>query len=340
MSDLLTPDDTRDALRKLGGLLLGIGFLLWEIRVNDGLSDFVQFLLFAVPAAFLYGFGVFTIKETGGLRSWQVVYAIFGLLLIPFALDQFVQMVGGSSSNLNTFWIWGVTAALAGYAGVVVGVRWALLFGTIALVISWSALWDKIVGLGDDIGVYRGLLGILSIALLAGAVFLWRENPGEDEGADTAADVTGDRGLWKGSELLTGAGIAAVLACSLGVAAPLNQLGDAFGPLGVPAGAISAPGTSLLWDALLLVVSLGLLAIGSRIGVRGPVYVGGIGVLIFLYLVGLDVDDDLESFQQQEIGVWPIVVLVLGAVAIGLSFVKESSQGDRPSELVRKIRGR
>jgi len=339
MGDLLAPDDTRDALRTVGGLLLGIGFLLWVIRADDGLSDFVHFLLLAVPAVVLYGLGVATIENTAGLRSWQVVYTIFGLLLAPFALDQFVAVVGGSASNLNTFWIWGVTAVLAGYAGVVVGVRWALLFGTIALIISWSALWDKLIGIGDEIGVYRGLLGILSILLLGGALFLWRENPGEDGGAVTATDVTGDRGLWKGSELFTGAGIAAVLACSLGVAAPLNQLNDLFGGFGVPS-AINVPGTSVFWDALLLVISLGLVAIGARIGVRGPVYVGAIGILIFLYLVGLDVDDDLESFRKEEIGIWPIVVLVLGTLAVGVSFVREASQGDRPAQLVRRLRGR
>jgi hypothetical protein len=335
MSDLLAPDDTRDALRNLGGLLLGIGFLLWVFRVNDGLSDFVLFLLLAAPAAFLYGLGVFTLRETRGLRAWQTVYTGFGLLLVPLALFAFVNLVDGEPSDLNTFWIFGLTAALGAYAGIVAGVRWALLLGGVALIISWSGLWDKILGdegLAGNFGIYRGLLGILSILLLAAALFLWRENPGEERTAATATDVTGDRGLWKGSELFTAAGIAAVLGCSLGVASFVNEAGTLPVEINVPA-------TSLFWDALLLVISLGLIAVGSYIGVRGPVYVGAIGLVLFLILVGADLDDDSESFSEQKIGIWPIVVLVLGALAVGLSFVREASQGDRPARLVRRLRG-
>lgn len=336
IGDLLAPDDTRDALRNLGGLLLGIGFLLWVIRVNDGLSDFILFLLLAAPASFLYGLGVFTLRETGGLRAWQTVYTGFGLLLVPLALYAFVNLVDGQPSDLNTFWIFGLTAALGVYAGIVAGVRWALLLGGIALIISWSGLWDKILGdegISGNFGIYRGLLGILSILLLAAALFLWRENPGRDAGADTATDVTGERGLWKGSELFTAAGIAAVLACSLAVPGFLNEAGTFPVEINVPA-------TSLFWDALLLVISLGLIAVGSRIGVRGPVYVGAVGLFLFLILVGGDLDDASEAPEEQRIGVWPIVVLVLGALAVGLSFVREASQGDRPAQLVRRLRGR
>jgi hypothetical protein len=336
MTELLTPDDTRDALRKLGGLLLGIGFLLWVVRVNDGLSDFFLFLLLAAPAAFLYGLGVFTIRDTGGLRSWQAVYTGFGLLLVPLALFAFVNLVDGQPSGLNTFWIFGLTAALGAYAGIVAGVRWALLLGGVALIISWSGLWDKILGdqgISGHFGVYRGLLGILSILLLAAALFLWREDPGEERRAATATDVVGERGLWKASELFTAAGLAAVFACSLGVAGFVNQA-DTL-PVDV-----NVPGTSIFWDALLLIISLGLIGVGSYVGVRGPVYVGAIGVLIFVILVGGDLDDGSEAPEGQKIGIWPIVVLVLGALAVGLSFVREASQGDRPTRLVRRLRGR
>ena len=48
--------------------------------------------------------------------------------------------------------------------------RVQLLLGSIAVIISWTALWDKILsgGIGAHWGVYRGLLGILAIGLLAG----------------------------------------------------------------------------------------------------------------------------------------------------------------------------
>jgi hypothetical protein len=255
--------------------------------------------------------------------------------LAPAALFAFVDLLGGTASSLNTFWIFGVTAALAGYAGVVAGIRFQLLAGSIAVIISWSALWNKLLGdegIAGHFGVYRGLLGILAIGLLAGALYLWRENPGPDEPAATATDAGGDAGLWKASELLTGAGIAAILGCSLGAAGQAAQSGfPLFGNL---------PGTSVFWDALLLVIALGLVALGSTMGVRGPVYVGAIGLVVFLLLVGLDLDDGGEAASEQKIGIWPIVVLVLGALAVALSAVKEASQGEKPRQLVAKLKGK
>ena len=179
-----------------------------------------MFLVLAIPAAYLYG-AIFTRPQTGELRVWQVVHGTFGLIFVPLALFQLIDVLGGSASPLNTFWIFGVTAALGFYAGAVAGVRVQLLLGSIALIISWSALWDEILadGIGAHYGIYRGLLGLLSIGLLAGALSVWRNNPGGDQVAASATRPAGDLGLWKASELLTGAGIAAVLACSLGVTA-------------------------------------------------------------------------------------------------------------------------
>jgi hypothetical protein len=333
MSDFLTPDDTRDVLRKHGGLLLGIGVLMWLLRKGGEMSDFVVFILLALPAVYLYGLGVFTTKETGGLRPWQAVYTIFGLIFVPLALFQFVQLVDGTPSNLNTFWIFVVTAALGGYAGIVAGVRYGLLLGAIAVIISWSGLWDKILGdegIAGHLGVYRGLLGILAIILLAVALYIWRENPGEDRGASTATSVGGDPGLWKGSELLTGAGISAVIACGLGIttAASLSPL-----PL-----QITTVETNLFWDVALLLISLGLVGIGSQLGVRGPVYIGAIGLFLFLLIAGLDLNEGSNA-DPSNFGIWPLALLIIAAILIGLSSVKEASQGDKPTELVQKLRG-
>ena len=60
--DLLRPDDTRDALRKLGGLLLGLAALMIYIRKGPFLTvnphqwaSFPMFLVLAIPAVYLYG---------------------------------------------------------------------------------------------------------------------------------------------------------------------------------------------------------------------------------------------------------------------------------------------
>jgi len=345
MNDLFKPDDTRDALRTAGGILFGLAFVMILIRKGSGPGHWAKFPLFldvAIPAATLYGLGVFTKDKTGGLRVWQAVYAVFGLLLVPLVLLQFVDLVGGSpGTSMNTFWIFGVTAALAFYAGIVAGVRFQLLLGSIAAIISWSALWDALLGggIGENWGVYRGLLGLIAIALLAGGLFLWRTNKGGDEGAATATYPGGEIGLWKASELLTGAGLAAVLACSLGglVTFFVVSVAQAFGP--TEALRIQTPiETTNAWDIMLLVVALGLVWLGSLIGTRGPVYVGAGGLGLFLVIAGLDLNNTPP--HQTHFGVWPWALLVLGLVGIAISFTREASLGDQPRRLVQSLRGR
>jgi len=340
MNELFTPDDTRDALRKLGGILIGLAALMIYIRKGpfislnpDQWAAFPMFLVLAIPAVYLYG-AIFTRPQTGELRVWQAVHSTFGLAFVPLALFQFIDLIGGTpGTSLNVFWVFAVTAALGFYAGAAAGVRVQLLLGSIALIVSWSALWNRVLenGIGTHYGIYRGLLGILAIGLLAGALYVWRTNPGGDEVSSSATGPAGDLGLWKASELFTGAGIAAVLACSLGITAVSNLT-----PLAQPN--VAPIETNNLWDILLLVISLGLIGIGSQIGTRGPVYIGAIGLVFFLLIVGLDLDSDEP--HPFEFGGWPWVLLALGVAGIVLSYVGEASQGDRPRRFVETLRRR
>jgi len=322
MTDALKPDDTRDGLRKLGGLLLAAGAFMIFIRKSGSTDDwgsFPLFLVLAIPAAFFYGGGVLTVGETGGLRSWQAVFSVLGIIMVPFALLQFIDLVGGTPGTaLNTFWVFGVTAALAAYAGIVAGIRFQLLAAAIAVIISWTGLWSKILdGLGDDIGVYRGLLGILAILLIVAGVAVWRATDDDEEG------------VRRFSELFTGAGIAAVLACSFGIT-------SITGLIPVPVPGFQAIETNLFWDVLLLAISLGLIGVGSLIGTRGPVYVGAIGLILFLLIVGLDLND--ETPDPTNLGVWPII-LVLGGGGLLAASLSGFTLGDQPKQWVERIKG-
>ena len=341
MNELYRPDDTRDALRKIGGILIGLAALMIYVRKGPLFSvnqhqwaEFPMLLVLAAPAVYLYGGAVMTRPATGELRVWQVVHSTFGLIFVPFALLQFVDVIGGTpTASLNLFWVFGFTAALAFYTGAELGVRVQLLLGSIAAIVGWTALWNKLLsdGISHHYGVYRGLLGILAIGLLAGALYLWRTNPGGEERASSVLGPTGDPGLWKASELLTGAGIAAVLACALGITAVANLNPLAQSP-------VSPIGTSSFWDVLLLLVSIGLVALGSTLGVRGPVYIGAIGLFFFLLIVGLDLNS--EHPNPFKLGGWPWILLLLGLGAIGLSFVRSASLGDQPRRFTENVRGR
>jgi hypothetical protein len=121
-----------------------------------------------------------------------------------------------------------------------------------------------------------------------------------------------------------------VLACSLGIAsiASLNPLATS------PVAPIA---TSWFWDILLLAISLGLVGLGAQIGLRGPVYVGAIGLFLFLLIVGFDLDEG-DKADPSKLGIWPILLLVLGGLGILLSGVKEASLGDKPRQLIQNLR--
>ncbi len=322
MSEALKPDDFRDALRKVGGLLFGLGFVMIFLRKGQDWGDFALFLTLGVPAVLLFGVGTSTARAAGEVRPWQAVFTIFGLLLIPFAIGQLVDVVGDSGSDLNVFWIFGLTAALGVYAGHLVGVRFALLVSCVAAIVSWTSLWDKLLGdegVAGHIGTYRGLLGLLAILLVIAGIRIWRDERDEEEG------------LRKFSEFLTGAGIAAVLGCSLGVTALLTLF-----PIPFVSG--FAIGDSTLWDVLLLAVSLGLVGLGTTIGVRGPAYVGAIGLGLFALIVGLDLNE--AQPDPSNLGLWPILLLVGGGLAFFASLSERVSLGDAPRDWIRRISGR
>jgi hypothetical protein len=71
------------------------------------------------------------------------------------------------------------------------------------------------------------------------------------------------------------------------------------------------------WDLYLLVVSLALVWIGSRVRARGLGYVGGVGLLAFLVSVGEQVTR-LESGHAPTTSIvgWPLALLIIGLVGL------------------------
>jgi hypothetical protein len=340
---LAVGDEGGDALRKLAGLLLALGLVVVFIRrssLGDVWGDLPLLLVLLITFLFLYGIALLAgpptfaeapaaapgtpagapppaapttrVEEPAG-GSWQAVYAVFGVIVLPLVLLQFLEWVDGNTgAPLNIAWIFLLTAVAAVAAAFLLRTRYTLLLAGLALIVAWLALWDELLtdGLVADAGTLRGLLVLISVILLAGAVGAYLWEPGR-------------AGIRRASEVVTAAGVAAVAAGGLSII----TFAVVQGEVGVDAGFVATP--NFFWDLVLLVASLLLILYGARFSTRGPVYVGAIGLLIFAIVVGLEVGDlaeavsgaDIEAIPEGSIVGWPLALLLIGAAAFVLSLL-------------------
>jgi hypothetical protein len=328
LSRPFAPDDGRDALRILAGLLLGLGFVMaWARKSGDplnGWGDWGLFVTLLIITVFLYGVGLAGRLTTPTVRAWQAVYVVFGILLIPFLLLQFIEAIGGNAAaDLNFFWVLLLTAAAAAFAALVADVRYGLLLTTIALIISLSALWDKVLsnGLVSHYGIYRGLLVIYGLLFLALAFAVYRFDPLARLRPGGVAASEPQRWL-RAQDVITGSALSAVLAGSITFTAFFAQTNSLFAP------PVASP--SLLWDLELLVASLLAVLWGARFAVRGPTYVGAIGLLIFLIDVGSEVG---VTLRESTIVGWPLILALVGAALFAASLAPNVETPDAEARL-------
>ena len=309
--------DPGDWLRLVGGLLFAVGALVLFVRKEESWSDVPLLVVLLVPCAALYGMGVGAGRgaEAGGpdrvVPTWQGVFLVFGVLLVPLVLFQFLEVVDGDTGNsLNSAWIFLATAALAGLAARRRGATYAALLAGLSFLTAWLFFWEEIL---DDPSIedFRWLLILVGAGLLAVALALRGARPAQS------------------SELVTAAGLAAVGAGLL-VSVEIAVQGF-FGLFGGDGGDTGEQGTG--WDAFLLVVSLALVIYGSRAARRGPAYVGAIGLAAFVLIIGrelagLAAGDDPEG----KVMGWPLLLLVVGGAALVASFVVARRGAGRPVE--------
>jgi hypothetical protein len=334
LSRLFAPDDGRDALRTLAGLLLGLGFAMAWARKSGGLENgwgnWGLFFTLLIITVFLYGVGIVGRLSTPTARGWQSVYLVFGLLLIPLLLFQFIEAVGGTAgTSLNVFWVFLVAAAAAFVATLVADVRYGLLLGSIFIIVSWSALWNKILSntIISHYGIYRGLLVIIGLVLLAGAVAVYRLDP---LARLRPGGETPEPDRWtRAQDMVTGAAIAGVAAGALTFGAVFGQSGSLFVP--------PLPSPSLLWDLVLLVASLLAVLWGATLGNRGTTYVGAIGLFIFLVDVGSELG--INDIPASTIVGWPLFLALVGAALFLASMAPNVSAPDLTERIRGTVRG-
>ena len=287
--------DRRDWLRLAGGLVFAAGAIALALRKESDWGDWALFFVFAIPCAALYALAFAGRRDLPRLQGWQSAYFVFASLLLPLALLEFVDAVGGDAgAELNLTWVFGIAAAVAALTSLRGHAWWQMLLAGVYAIVAWLALWDKILD-NPSASTIRWLLIVFAVGLIAAAVVAARA------GRPQAAD------------LVTTAGIAAVVAGAISFAGLAGAAANVGGLLG---GGGAAPSEG--WNVYLLAVSLLLIAFGVRAATRGPAYVGALGLVAFIVLVGQNVGavgDDRTSVVG-----WPLLLLLIGAAIMVASF--------------------
>ena len=294
-------------------MLFAVGAIVLFVRKSGHheWSSLALLLVVGVPAATLFALALTAPAPPSGERArpWQTVLMVTSILLGPVVLLEFLDWVGaGTGHVLYVAGVFAVTGLLAGYAAERARVSYAALLAALALLVSWLLVWGKILD-HPSADTYRWLL------VAGGAVLL------------VVSAGLGRSGAIGASEVATAGGVAAVAAGILGVI-----VGSVFGvvrgitSIGARAGAHIpfAASTSGLqhfgWDLYLLIVSLALVWVGSRARVRGPGYVGGIGLFAFAISAGAQITR-IESGRAPTADVvgWPLALLIVGLAALAAS---------------------
>jgi hypothetical protein len=298
--------ERREWLRLFGGLLFAAGALVLAERKGSDWSDWAIFFTLLVATSVLYAAAAMAARELAPLQAWESAFYTFAIILLPLTLASFVNAIDNSpDGRINAFWILGVSAAVAVYVALRRGAWWQMLIAGIYAIGAWVALWSKILD-NPSADTIRWLLIAFAAILLVAAAALARERRPQ------AAD------------LVTAAGISAVVAGAIGLAGLSGAAGGVSGLV-----SDSTPKPTQGWNVFLLLVSLALIAYAARSVTRGPGYVGAIGFAVFITLVGTNVVARLKGDDADAVVGWPLVLLLVGAALLAASFFTPGA-GARP----------
>jgi hypothetical protein len=294
-------------------LALGAVVLLTRKSGNSEWSVAARVLITGAPSIVLYMLAIAAggRPQSSAGEPWRSVLLVVSILLGTVALFEVLQWTGADTGN--TLWIAGVFAVsgvFAAYGAWRAIVPYAALLAGLAVLTAWLLVCAKIAG-DPSVDTVRWLLVAGGVLLFAGAVAVARAKAvGAGEIATVggiAAVAAGVLGVFVGLFVGVGRGIVNSLS-SAGLSRASSRVSGIEHVSGLQ---------SFGWDLYLLVVSLALVWVGSRIRARGLGYVGGAGLLAFVISVGAQITR-IESGRAPSTSLsgWPLVLLGLGAIAL------------------------
>ena len=335
MRKSLAPDDTRDLLREFAALLIALGAAMWVLRTGAAAGAFASFCILAIPAVLLLWMALSNFPSSRTTRPWQAVVSTVGVVLAVLALRQLANWLGepGDASNgINIFWTFALGAVIAAWSARKAGVRFQILLSCLLSAVAVAGILNVILsgGVVGSFGVFRGLMLIYSLLLAGLGVILWR-SPDAARGRSVTSELSdpeSGRALRSATEAFTGAAVVAIFACGYGITSALGLIPTIAN--------IDSAGSSIFWEVLLLLAGVLSVVAGAAIGSRGLTWVGGIGLILFFFIVGADVHSGQR--RPDAFGVWPAVLLALGVTFLVVSLVPESSLGNGPRRLIERLR--
>lgn len=305
--------DATDLLRSGGGILLAAGAVVLYLRkgTHHAWGDLALLLLVLIPMLLLFSLAAIgaSDKESERVEAWRSVLMVVAILLGPLVLAQLLRFLGANTANtLYTAGILVLTGLIAAYGAQLARVPYAALLAGLSLLLAWLVVWSNVLN-HPSADTVRLLLIVAAALLFLAAAGLWR------------AEAIG------AAEIATAGGVAAVVAGTLGVVVgtfasvvqPITRILNGPSSAKAHAGAVmTADGFQHFgWDLYLLVVSVSLVWIGSRVHARGLGYVGGFGLFAFVISVGAQVTR-IESGHRPTYALvgWPLALLLLGGAGL------------------------
>ena len=323
MSTRLETDETRDLLREIAAVLIGLGASMWVLRTGSAAGAFASFCILAIPAALLLRMSLSKFPSERSAAPWQAVVSTVGLLLLVLSLRQLANWFGepGDAANgINVFWVFGLGALVALRVARMSGARFQILLSCRLAGVSLAGFLDAVLddGIAANFGVFRGSMFIFSLLLAGlGVVVLRSRGVGQRSIASATPDPDRQRVSREASEVFCGAASIAVFACGYGITSALGLIPTIAG--------VDSAGSGVVWEVLLLLTGIAAVAAGSEIGSRGLTWVGGIGLILFFYVVGLDVHSGER--RPDSFGVWPALLLAVGAIFLLVSLSPQATRG-------------
>ncbi len=289
----LTPHPHRGDLIAAGAVPLTLGLLLVNVRLDAAWGTGIFLVIDALACALVLGMGLLAPLEGERPRSYQQVLLFAGLLLGFTTLVRLAQVLGADApltASGSRMWIALVVAAGAAWIARARRSAFCALIAAVAAIVAVLAFVDWAFS-PQGPSTARWVLLALAIVLVLAALGRREERRRESV---YLIDAAGLAILTLGVTFLG----AAVLA--------YTSLPDvALGFLGVPAG---LPGGG--WKLVLLAVGLGLVAYAGIDREAGPGYLGALVLLVFVVLAGI------PGVTGASLWFWPLVLLLLGAVAV------------------------